>query len=115
MDDKELKIKEIGQYLSKLGKDPYFSEKFDNTQIVACVNSNFINDTVTAFINPPCDGKDGISYPEVANTYVLLNNGQVWCMTAFGNEYNLMDCLGESLDTVLRVIRNYYEEKFGKI
>lgn len=107
-------IKKIGEYLSQLGKDPYFSEAFDNTKIVACVNSHFLNDTVVAFINPPYDEETGGSYPELATAFVLLNDGEVWCRTTWGNEYNLRECLGESAETVLRVISNYFNKKFNE-
>lgn len=106
----QIKLRKIGEYLSKLEKNPYFSENFDNYRIIACVNSYFINDDVAAFINPPVD-ETGYSYPEMATAFVLLDNGEIWCRTTWGHEYNLAECHGESVDTVLRVISDYYKSQ----
>lgn len=108
------KLHLIGEYMLRVEKNTFFADSIDNSHIIACINSSFIDDNVSAFINPPCD-EEGLSYPELAIAYVLLNDGEVWCRTSWGHEYNLRECVGETIDTVLRVVKGYYEKNKKRI
>ena len=110
-------IRKIGEVLTAIGrKDPYFSESFDIRKIVACISTFFlsVNEDVSVFINPPLKNYDDMgdekSIPELANAFVFLDDGEVWCLTTYENEYNLAECLGDSADKVLKTLVSYYEK-----
>ena len=106
MEDKELQINEIREYLLSRENTPYisFNNIFDVSEIATALNGSFANDSISAFINPPIDKKTGVSIPEIATDFVVLKNGDVYCRTTIYNEYNLRDLLGESLSTIIKAI-----------
>lgn len=114
MDDKELKIKEIREYLLSRENTPYISNIFNGDEIVTALNSSFANNSISAFINPPINPKTKQSVPELAVDFVVLKNGDVWCRTSIENEYNLRDLIGESLSTILKSIA-YVKSKMEKV
>ena len=113
-EEKALKINAIREYLLSRKNTPYISKAFDNDEILTALNSSFVNDSVTAFINPPINPETQQSLPELAVDFVVLKNGDVWCRTMFENEYKLDDLIGESLSTILKSI-NYLKMKNGEV
>ena len=114
MEDKDVKIKEIREYLLSRENTPYISEVFNNGDILTALNSSFANNSISAFINPPINPKTKQSVPELAVDFVVLKNGDVWCRTMFDNEYNLNELIGESLATIIKSIK-HTTEKMGEI